>query len=291
MPSNLYLYICSSTVLKLGVINMDEQKLSTENANRKIISVKGVEIGSSKIVLMAGPCAVESREQLMTTAIALKKQGVKILRGGAFKPRTSPHSFLGLGEEGLVLLKEVSAETGLAIITEVMDPNQVGLVAECADILQIGSRNMQNFPLLQAVGKINKPVLLKRGLAATLKEWLLAAEYIHSAGNDQIILCERGIRTFETYTRNTVDLGIVPIAKEMSNYPVIVDPSHATGLKKLVAPVSKGAVAVGADGLLIEVHPKPEEALCDGEQSLTPDEFYQLTQQLKPVCKAVGRSL
>ncbi len=255
------------------------------------MKVGDVSFGGDQLVMMAGPCAVESKEQLMITATELKKLGVKVLRGGAYKPRTSPYSFMGLGLEGLELLKEVAAETGMLIITEVMEPGQVELVAEYADILQIGSRNMQNFPLLQAVGKTKKPTMLKRGLAATLKEWLMAAEYILAGGNDKIILCERGIRTFETSTRNTVDLGIVPLVKSMTKFPVIVDPSHATGIKELVMPVSKGAIAIGADGLLIEVHPNPKEALCDGEQSLTPAEFAQLLEEIKPICQAVGKTI
>ncbi|MDW7674275.1 MAG: 3-deoxy-7-phosphoheptulonate synthase [Bacillota bacterium] len=266
-------------------------KLAVENKAKNIIKVKDAVIGGSELVLMAGPCAVESKEQLLLTAQALKELGVKILRGGAFKPRTSPYSFLGLGQQGLELLKEVADDTGMAVVTEVMDPNEVQLVAEYADILQIGSRNMQNFPLLQAVGKINKPILLKRGLAATLSEWLFAAEYILAAGNNQIILCERGIRTFETYTRNTVDLSIVPIIQSKTSFPIIVDPSHATGIRELVLPVSKGAVAIGADGLMIEVHPNPAEALCDGEQSLTPTEFAELLKEIKPICAAVGKTI
>jgi 3-deoxy-7-phosphoheptulonate synthase len=270
---------------------MEGLKLITGKKAKTIINVGETAIGGDEVAIMAGPCAVESREQLFTTAFALKELGVKILRGGAYKPRTSPYSFSGLGEAGLKLLQEVSSATGMAIITEVMDPNEVGVVAEYADILQIGSRNMQNFPLLQAAGKLNKPVLLKRGLAATIAEWLFAAEYILAGGNEQVILCERGIRTFETYTRNTVDLSAVPIVNSLTNLPVIVDPSHATGIKELVAPVSKGAVAMGADGLLIEVHPQPEEALCDGEQSLTPAEFAKLKAELGPICLAVGRKL
>jgi 3-deoxy-7-phosphoheptulonate synthase len=270
---------------------MEGLKLLTELTAKTIINAGEAAIGGDEVVIMAGPCAVESKEQLFTTAFALKELGVKILRGGAYKPRTSPYAFSGLGEEGLKLLQEVASATGMAVITEVMAPNEVELVAEHAQILQVGSRNMQNFPLLQAVGKLNKPVLLKRGLAATIAEWLLAAEYILAGGNQQVILCERGIRTFETYTRNTVDLCAVPIVKSLTNLPVIVDPSHATGIKELVVPVCKGAVAMGADGLLIEVHPRPEEALCDGEQSLTPAEFAKLLAELNPICQAVGRKL
>lgn len=270
---------------------MEGLKLITDNKLETNITVGDTVIGGDEVVIMAGPCAVESKEQLFITAGALKELGVKILRGGAFKPRTSPYAFSGLGEDGLKMLQDVSNTTGMAIITEVMNPNEVPMVAEYADILQVGSRNMQNFPLLQAVGNTNKPVLLKRGLAATITEWLFAAEYILAEGNQQVILCERGIRTFETYTRNTVDLSAVPIVKNLTNLPIIVDPSHATGINELVNPVSKGAVAMGADGLLIEVHPNPREALCDGEQSLTPEQFADLLVELEPICKAVGKRL
>jgi 3-deoxy-7-phosphoheptulonate synthase len=232
-----------------------------------------VVIGNGNIVVMAGPCSVENREQILLSAELVKKAGAKILRGGAFKPRTSPYAFQGLEEEGLKLLVEAREKTGLLIITEVITPSDVQLVADYTDILQIGARNMQNFVLLKDVGKLKKPVLLKRGQSSTLKELLMSAEYIMAQGNEQVILCERGIRTFEDYTRNTCDLSAVPALKELSHLPIIVDPSHGTGVRSLVTPIAKAAIAVGADGLIIEVHPNPEEAFSDGAQSLTPDQF------------------
>jgi 3-deoxy-7-phosphoheptulonate synthase len=232
-----------------------------------------VVIGNNHFVVMAGPCSVESRDQIMMSAEHVKRMGARILRGGAFKPRTSPYSFQGLEEEGLKLLADAREKTGLHIITEVISPSDVVLVAEYADILQIGARNMQNFPLLKEVGRIRKPILLKRGMSSTLKELLMSAEYIMSEGNYEVILCERGIRTFEDYTRNTCDLSAVPALKELTHLPVIVDPSHGTGVRSLVTPLAKAAVAVGADGLIIEVHPNPEEAFSDGAQSLLPQQF------------------
>jgi 3-deoxy-7-phosphoheptulonate synthase len=232
-----------------------------------------VVIGSENFVVMAGPCSVESREQILQSAEQVKKAGAKVLRGGAFKPRTSPYSFQGLEEEGLKLLAEAREKTGLLIITEVITPTDVALVAEYSDILQLGARNMQNFVLLKEVGKIKKPVLLKRGQSSTLKELLMSAEYIMSQGNEQVMLCERGIRTFEDYTRNTFDLSAIPALKELSHLPVIADPSHGTGVRSLVTPMAKAAIAAGADGLIIEVHPNPEEAFSDGAQSLAPDQF------------------
>ncbi|MFH0786082.1 MAG: 3-deoxy-7-phosphoheptulonate synthase [Pseudomonadota bacterium] len=246
-----------------------------------IVSVGSLEIGGPEFMVMAGPCSVESEEQLMESAHIIKKGGAQILRGGAYKPRTSPYSFQGLEEEGLKLLKKVREKTGLPVVTEVMSTTDVELVEEYADILQIGTRNIQNFALLKRVGQIRKPVLLKRGLMTTIEELLLSAEYILSSGNDQVILCERGIRTFETATRNTLDLSAVPVLKELTHLPVIVDPSHATGHWKYVLPLSLAAMAVGADGLLIEVHPQPEKALCDGSQSLRPEKFYRLMEELK----------
>ncbi|HHV55774.1 MAG TPA: 3-deoxy-7-phosphoheptulonate synthase [Firmicutes bacterium] len=254
-----------------------------------IVQVGDVRIGSDEFVVMAGPCAVESEAQLIETARAVKAAGARILRGGAYKPRTSPYSFQGLAEEGLRLLALAREETGLPVITEVLSPKDVPLVAEYADILQIGARNMQNFSLLREVAVTKKPVLLKRGLANTVEEWLMAAEYILSGGNHQVILCERGIRTFETATRNTLDLSAVAVAKELSHLPVIVDPSHGTGKRQYVAPLSRAACAVGADGLIIEVHPRPEEALSDGPQSLTPAQFSHLMGELAAVAAAVGR--
>lgn len=254
-----------------------------------VVDVDGIPIGGKNIVVMAGPCAVESREQLFDCAKAVKRSGAKILRGGAFKPRTSPYSFQGLKKEGLRLLFEVKNLTGLKIVTEVMDIHSVELVAKYADMLQIGARNMQNFPLLKEVGKLKMPVLLKRGIAATIEEWLNAAEYILSEGNENVVLCERGIRTFETYTRNTLDLSAVPVIKRLSHLPIIVDPSHGTGKSFLVNPMSKAAIAAGADGLIIEVHPDPKNALSDGAQSLKPEEFDKLTNDIKYVADAVGR--
>ncbi len=256
-----------------------------------IVDVKGIKFGSAEVVIIAGPCSVENREQMMETAKAVKSAGGVILRGGAFKPRSSPYNFQGLGEEGLKLLQETRSETGLPIVTEVMDTRMVDLVAGYADILQIGSRNMQNYPLLKEVGMLRKPVLLKRGMMATIEEFLLAAEYILNQGNEQVILCERGIRTFETTTRNTLDLGAVPMLKHLSHLPVIVDPSHGTGHRWMVPPMAKAAVAAGADGLIMEVHYKPEEALCDGHQSLSPDEFTRLMTDLKKIAQAVGRDI
>ena len=256
-----------------------------------VIQVKNVTIGGPEIVVIAGPCAVESREQLEASAQAALKGGAKILRGGAFKPRTSPYAFQGLEEDGLKMLAQVAEDTGLLVVTEVIDEQSVDLSVEYVDILQIGARNMQNFQLLRRVGKTNKPVILKRGLAATVEEWLMAAEYIMSGGNYNVILCERGIRTFETATRNTLDISAVPVVKGLSHLPVIIDPSHATGDYKLVKPLAKAAVAVGADGLLIEVHPEPTKALCDGPQSLTPQAFWEMMQELKPIAAAISRNI
>ena len=238
-----------------------------------IVNIAGVEIGGNGVVVIAGPCAVENRDQLFDTARSVKDGGARILRGGAFKPRSSPYSFQGLGEEGLKLLSSIRAETGLPVVTEVMDTRQVEMVSEYADMLQVGSRNMQNYPLLKEVGMTRKPILLKRGMMATIEEFLLAAEYILSQGNEQVILCERGIRTFETSTRNTLDLSAVPMLKRLTHLPVIVDPSHGTGIRWMVPALAKAAVAVGADGLIMEVHYKPDEALCDGHQSLDLDGF------------------
>jgi 3-deoxy-7-phosphoheptulonate synthase len=256
-----------------------------------VISVRGVEIGGNKIPVMAGPCAVENRTVLMSIAEKVKAGGAVFLRGGAFKPRTSPYSFQGLGEEGLKYLAEARERTGLAIITEIMDPRDLDVIVEYADILQIGARNMQNFRLLLEVGSTQKPVLLKRGLSSTIKEWLMSAEYIMSRGNHQVMLCERGIRTFETATRNTLDLSAVPLLKQLTHLPVVVDPSHGVGKRALVAPMTKAAVAAGADALIIEVHTNPEEAMSDGDQSLIPDEFENLMKELRPIAQAVGREI
>ncbi|HBC78097.1 MAG TPA: 3-deoxy-7-phosphoheptulonate synthase [Bacteroidales bacterium] len=256
-----------------------------------IVDVNGIRFGSKEVVIIAGPCSVENHEQLMETAKAVKSAGGMILRGGAFKPRSSPYNFQGLGEEGLKLLREARMKTGLPIVTEVMDTRMVELISGYTDILQIGSRNMQNYPLLKEVGMLRKPVLLKRGMMATIEEFLLAAEYILNQGNEQVILCERGIRTFETTTRNTLDLSAVPMLKHLSHLPVIIDPSHGTGHRWMVPPMAKAAVAAGADGLIMEVHYKPEEALCDGHQSLSPDEFTRLMIDLKKIAQAVGRDI
>jgi len=255
------------------------------------VNVNGILIGSSDVVIFAGPCAVESHEQLLETAKTVKSGGGMILRGGAFKPRSSPYNFQGLGDEGVKMLRDISREIGIPFVTEVMDTRKVEFVAEYADMLQVGSRNMHNYPLLKEVGLTRKPVLLKRGMMATIEEFLLSAEYILSQGNDQVVLCERGIRTFETSTRNTLDLSAIPMLKHLSHLPVIVDPSHGTGLRWMVPPMAKAAIAAGADGLIMEVHYKPDEALCDGHQSLSPDEFTQLMYDLKKIAQAVGREI
>lgn len=256
-----------------------------------LIEVGNAIIGGDRITVIAGPCAVENQEMLLATAEAVKRAGAQILRGGAFKPRTNPYSFQGLGEEGLKLLALAREKTGLPVVTEVRDTRQVDLVARYADILQIGTRNMSNFDLLREVGKIRKPVLLKRGMMSTIKEFLMSAEYIASEGNDKVILCERGIRTFEDATRNTLDLSAVPLIKQESHLPVIVDPCHATGHWRLVTPMARAAIAAGADGLLIEVHPSPEEALSDGDQSLLPSKFERLMEEVRLIAQAVGRTL
>jgi len=257
-----------------------------------VIKVKeGVEIGSKKIIVIAGPCSIETKEQLELVAKKVKEAGALILRGGAFKPRSSPYTFQGLGEEGLKILKSVSQDLDIPTVTEVMDTRHVALVAKYADILQIGARNMQNFNLLKEVGQTKKPVILKRGLSATIKELLMSAEYILSEGNFNVILCERGIRTFEEFTRNTLDISAVPAIKLLSHLPIIVDPSHATGKWGMVSPLSKAAVAAGADGLLIEVHPNPQEALSDGQQQLLPQNFADLMKDLAAIAGVVGREL
>ena len=251
----------------------------------------GVAIGGKALVIMAGPCSVESREMLFETARAVHRAGAQLLRGGAFKPRTSPYSFQGLGEEGLKLLREAARATGMRVVTELLDTRDIQLVEQYADVIQIGARNMQNFELLKEVGQSRKPVLLKRGLSATITEFLLAAEYILSQGNFNVVLCERGIRTFDDQTRFTLDLNAVPVIKKLSHLPVIVDPSHGTGSWDLVAPMAKAAIAAGADGLMIEVHPNPEVALSDGPQSLLPKKFAALVSDLRKVAQAVGRTL
>src|SRR5262245_28757269 len=255
------------------------------------IGINGVTVGGGRVPVMAGPCSVESEAQVLEVAEAVKAAGASILRGGAYKPRTSPYAFQGLKEQGLKYLAEARKRTGLPVVTEVLETESAELVAEYSDILQIGARNFQNFTLLRRVGEMGKPVLLKRGMATSIQEFLLSAEYILAAGNPDVILCERGIRTFETTTRFTLDLNAVPVLKKLSHLPVVVDPSHGTGHWDLVAPMAKGAVACGADGLIIEVHPRPEEALSDGPQSLKPSKFAQLMRELRPVAEAVGRSL
>ena len=266
-------------------------KLAANRGDKTIVQVGDVSIGAEKVTVIAGPCSVESREQMLEVARSVKASGAAMIRGGAFKPRTLPYSFQGLGVEGLKILAEAREETGLPVVTEVISPESVGIVEEYADVLQIGARNMQNYPLLKRVGEASKPVLLKRGLSSTIEEWLGAAEYVLAGGNEEVVLCERGIRTYQKLTRFTLDLSAVPLLKEVSPLPVVVDPSHGTGIRSLISPMAKAAVAAGADGLLIEVHPNPEEAKCDGPQSLRPKEFRELMIGLDPVAQAVGRSL
>jgi 3-deoxy-7-phosphoheptulonate synthase len=256
--------------------------VSRKTSTQTIVNVGGVAVGKD-LVVIAGPCSVESEEQTLKTALAVKAFGADMLRGGAFKPRTSPYAFQGLGLRGLKILEKAKKETGLPIVTEVIDPRDVSWVAEFADVLQIGARNMQNFALLKEVGKAGRPALLKRGMYSTLEEWLNCAEYIMSEGNPDVILCERGIRTFETYTRNTLDLSAVPAIKELTHLPVIVDPTHSTGRISLIGPMSMAAVAAGADGLIIEVHHQPSKALCDADQALTPEMFAEIMRRIRPM--------
>ncbi len=256
-----------------------------------VIDIGGVKLGGPEIVAMAGPCSVESEAQILEAAHAVKAAGAKLLRGGAFKPRTSPYEFQGLAEEGLKLLALAREQTGLKVVTEVMDSENLAMVAEYADVLQIGARNMQNYSLLRQLGQVKRPILLKRGPSATLKEWLMAAEYIVSSGNYQVALCERGIRTFETMTRNTLDLNAVPVLKSLTHLPIVVDPSHGIGLRKHVAAMARAGIAAGADAIIVEVHPCPERALSDGHQSLTPAEFDGLMKQARVIAGAVGRTM
>ncbi len=256
-----------------------------------VVKIGGIEIGGDRVVIMAGPCSVESADQINRSAALVAECGASVIRGGAFKPRTSPYSFQGLGEEGLRLLREAADRHGLLVVSEVMDQTQIPLLAAYADILQIGARNMQNYNLLREVGKLRKPVLLKRGIAATIEELLLSSEYILAGGNYDVILCERGIRTFETYTRNTMDISAIPVVKKLSHLPIVADPSHGTGRRDKVAPMARAAVAAGADGLLIEVHPDPDHALSDGAQSLRPEQFQELMTQLRMIAPAVGRRM
>ncbi len=256
-----------------------------------IVRIGDVTIGGEEVVAMAGPCSVESRDQIREIAASVREMGATFLRGGAFKPRTSPYSFQGLGEEGLKYLREAADENGMLMISEVMDTTHIPLVAQYVDILQVGARNMQNFIMLKELGKVDKPVLLKRGLSATIEEWLLSAEYVMVGGNHQVILCERGIRTFERYTRNTLDLSAIPIIEKLSHLPIIVDPSHGTGRREKVVPMARAAVAAGADGLLIEVHNHPDQALSDGAQSLYPEQFQGLMEEIRIIATAIGRSV
>jgi 3-deoxy-7-phosphoheptulonate synthase len=256
-----------------------------------VVRVGDVDVGGQRVVVMAGPCSVESRDQIERTAETVARAGAQIIRGGAFKPRSSPYAFQGLGEEGLRMLREAADRNGLLVVSEVMDLTQIPLVAQYADILQVGARNMQNFNLLRDLGKLRQPVLLKRGISATIEELLLSAEYILAGGNYDVILCERGIRTFETYTRNTMDISAIPVVKKLSHLPIVADPSHGTGRRDKVAPMARAAVAAGSDGLLIEVHPDPDHALSDGAQSLRFEQFEELMSQLRIIAPAVGRSM
>ncbi len=268
-------------------------KLASRNfkEEKTILNIKGVEIGGDKIAVMAGPCSIENKDQIFRLAEVVAKSGAKILRGGAFKPRSSPYSFQGLGEEGLKLIRAAADEFGLLVITEVMQNDLIDLVAEYTDIFQLGARNMQNFSLLKDLSKSKLPVMIKRGLAATIEEWLMSAEYILAGGNKNVILCERGIRTFETYTRNTFDLSAIPIVHKMSHLPVVADPSHATGLRDQVPPMARAAVAAGADALMMEIHHDPENALSDGPQSLLPDMYLNLMKELKAIAQAIGKTI
>lgn len=256
-----------------------------------VIRVNGVDVGGNEVIVMAGPCSVESEEQMEMTASAVAAQGATFLRGGAFKPRSSPYSFQGMGEEGLKIMRGAATRHGLNVITEVMDVSQIGLVQEYADVLQVGARNMQNFALLKELGKAARPVFLKRGLSATIEEWLMSAEYVIAHGNPNIILCERGIRTFETYTRNTLDISAVPVVKKVSHLPIFVDPSHGTGIRSKVTPMARAAVAAGADGIMVEVHPDPPSARSDGPQSLYIDQFDEMMRQIRLIARAIGRSV
>ncbi|HEY1494525.1 MAG TPA: 3-deoxy-7-phosphoheptulonate synthase [Candidatus Solibacter sp.] len=256
-----------------------------------VVQVGDVAIGGENVVVMAGPCSVENREQIEQSAELVAKAGAKMIRGGAFKPRSSPYAFQGLGEEGLQMLRAAADRHGLLVVSEVMDQTQISLVSAYSDMLQVGARNMQNFNLLRELGRQQKPVLLKRGIAATIEELLLSAEYILAGGNYNVILCERGIRTFETYTRNTMDISAIPVVKKLSHLPIVADPSHGTGRRDKVAPMARAAVAAGADGLLIEVHPDPDHALSDGAQSLRPEQFEELMGQLRMIAPAVGRTI
>jgi 3-deoxy-7-phosphoheptulonate synthase len=276
----------STKMKSYKLVSKDSQKEPT------IINVKGIKIGSKKqFLIIAGPCSVESEKQMDNVASKLSKMGIKLLRGGAFKPRTEPYAFQGLGEKGLKILKETADRYNMGVVTEALNIRDLDIIYKYADIIQVGTRNMQNFELLKELGSINKPILLKRGMSATIEELLLAAEYILSNGNKEVILCERGIRTFEKETTNTLALATVPLVKELSHLPIIVDPSHGTGKKPLIEPMTKAAIACGADGIIIEVHPNPEKALSDSQQQLTPQEFETLLKNIKPILKAVGKNI
>jgi len=288
-PNSLYVYDFIETVLRVQEpYKQVNRKFHPEDT---IINVKGVQIGGKNVVALAGPCAVESLEQMQSIAPLVKAAGAKILRAGAYKPRTSPYSFQGLGEKGLKILGQIGREYSLPVVSELMSIEDISLFIENVDIIQIGARNMQNFSLLKEVGKLDKPVLLKRGMANTIEEWLMSAEYIFAGGNDKVILCDRGIRTFETSTRNTLDISSIPVLKKLSHLPVIVDPSHAAGRWEFIESMSRAAVAAGADGLIIEVHPDPEKALSDGQQSLKPERFSTLMQSCRLVAGAIGRTM
>ena len=256
-----------------------------------VITIDDVRIGGDEVIVMAGPCSAENEEQVFTTAAAVKKAGAKIFRGGAFKPRSSPYSFQGLGEEGLRMLREAADHEHMKLVSEVMDMSQIDVVGRYSDIYQVGARNMQNFTLLRELGRTRKPILLKRGIAATIEEWLLSAEYILAGGNTDVILCERGIRTFESFTRNTLDISAIPVIKKLSHLPIITDPSHATGNRNMVAPMARGSVAAGADGIIVEVHCNPDKALSDGAQSMFPAQFDRVMAELRIIAPAIGRSI
>ena len=284
--------LMSPSVDRIMAVQEPYKKASRQfHPDDSVIDCAGVPVGGEKLAVIAGPCSVESIEQITGVAGAVKSHGASMLRGGAYKPRTSPYSFQGLELEGLKMLLEAKKETGLPIVTEIMSPKLVEKFDECVDVIQIGARNMQNFDLLKEVGKTKKPILLKRGLSSTIEELLMSAEYILASGNPNVILCERGVRTFETYTRNTLDVSIVPIIKKLSHLPIVIDPSHAAGMAWMVEPLSMAAVAAGADGIMVEVHNNPQKALCDGQQSITPDQFGRLMQKLRPIVDVVGRTL
>jgi len=286
---SLYAYKCVDSVIRIQEpFKKVNRKIKSEDT---VIQIKDVKIGGNEIVIMAGPCSVESREQIEIVAEAVKKSGAKILRGGAFKPRTSPYAFQGMGLEGLQIMREVADKHGMLVVSELMDKDHIDMFIEYVDIIQIGARNMQNFSLLKELGRINKPILLKRGFSNTIEEWLMSAEYIMAGGNEEVILCERGIRTYEPMTRNTLDISVIPIIKKLSHLPIIIDPSHATGKWDLVESLSMGSIAAGADGLIIEVHQEPEKAMSDGAQSLKPKKFDELMNKISIIATAIDRKI